>query len=173
METWKAMEDLVHAGLVKSIGVSNFNSVQLERVITLGQIKPVVNQIECCPTLNQRKMIEFCRARDVVVIAYCPLRHPSHVKGIPSFLADEKVHQIATKYGKTAAQVILRYLLNLGTVPIPKSICEERMRSNIDVFDFELTEDEIKVIDSFNTGERLVNSLDRKHSKYWPFSTEF
>lgn len=167
------MENLVDAGLVKSIGVSNFNSVQLERILKFGRIKPVVNQIECCPLLNQRKMIEFCRQRDIVITAYCPLRQMNKNKELPSFVCDERVQQIANEYGKTAVQVCLRYLIELGTVPIPKSICTEHLRSNIDIFDFKLTENEIQIMHSFNTDDRLVKMCDFKHSKHWPFSIEF
>lgn len=168
------MEDLVDAGSVKSIGVSNFNSLQLERLMTFCRIKPVVNQIECSPTLNQRKMIDFCRERDVVVIAYCPLRHPDlRLRKLPTFLNDDRVQIIADKYGKTPAQICLRYLFELGVVPIPKSITIERLRANIDVFDFKLTVDEIKIMDSFNTGERLIYMRNLQHSKFYPFSIEF
>lgn len=167
------MEKLVDLGLVKSIGVSNFNSVQLERIIKLARIRPVVNQIECCPLLNQRKMIRFCGDRDVAVIAYSPLHNPGKQRQLPSFLSNDRVQQIATKYNKTAVQVCLRYLLDLGTTPIPKSICEEHLRSNINVFDFQLTPDEMNIMHSFNTGERLVNYTNAKHAKYWPFSIEF
>lgn len=160
-------------GLVKSLGVSNFNSAQLERIINLGRIRPVVNQVECCPTLNQRKMIEFCRERDVIVIAYSPLRHPKPMMPLPPFLTDKCVKEISEKYDKSPVQICLRYLLELGAVPIPKSICEQHLRTNIDVFDFKLTPDEIKVMDSFNTGERYVNMWNFRHSKYWPFGLEF
>lgn len=173
LETWRAMENLVDAGLVKSLAVSNFNSVQLERICNLGRIKPVVNQIECCPSLNQRKMIDFCRERDIIVIAYTPLRHPNPLKPLPPFLNDKRVKEIAEKYEKTPAQICLRYLLDLGTVPIPKSICEQHLRANINVFDFKLTSDEIKIMDTFHTGERVVNMCNFEHSKYWPFGLEF
>lgn len=114
-------------------------------------------------------MIDFCRERDVIIIAYSPLHHPKLMKPLPSFLTDERVNEIAQKYGKTSVQICLRYLLDMGTVPIPKSICEHHLCTNINVFDFKLTPDEMKVMDSFHTGERLVNMWNFGHSKYWPF----
>lgn len=172
VDTWRAMEELVDIGLVKSIGVSNFNRLQIQRLVTFARIQPVVNQIECCPTLNQQEMIEFCRGLDIVIIAYCPLRHPEPVKRIPPFLTDDRVRRIGEKYGKTNAQICLRYLIELGTVPIPKSICEEHMRSNIDVFDFQLTDDEMQLMHSFNTSERLMQLLQFRNSEYYPFLNE-
>lgn len=173
MDTWQAMEDLVDAGLVRSIGVSNFNSMQIERLITFARIKPVVNQIECCPTLNQRKLIEFCYTRDIAVIAYAPFRHPNRLEKLPTFLTDDRVQQIANKYGKTMSQICLRYLIDLNTIPIPKSICEGHLHSNIDIFDFKLTDTEMQLMQTFNTGERLFAMHQFQHSKYWPFSIEF
>lgn len=172
LETWRVMEDLVDAGFVRSIGVSNFNCIQLERLNSLARIKPVVNQIECCPTLNQREMLELCSKHNIVVVAYCPLRHPEPIKRIPPFLIDERVREIADKYGKTNVQICLRFLIQLGAVPIPKSICEDRLRSNIDVFDFELSEEEMQLMHSFNTGERLYEMSFFRNSKYFPFINE-
>lgn len=118
-------------------------------------------------------MINFCRERNVVVVAYSPLRRPIPLQPLPSFLTDARVIEIAEKYGKKTTQICLRYLIELGAVPIPKSVCEQHLRSNIDVFDFELTPEEIKVMDSFHTGERVVNMWNFSHSKYWPFGLEF
>lgn len=111
MDTWRSMEHLVDLGLVKSLGVSNFNSEQLYRVHSLARIKPVINQVECCPTLNQRKLIEFCKKLDVIIVAYCPLRHPNPMKPPPAFLCSKEVQAIARKYNKTQAQIALRYLV--------------------------------------------------------------
>lgn len=106
------MENLVNMGLVKSIGVSNFNSTQIDRLYQFATIKPVANQVECCPTLNQRKLIEFCKEREIVIIAYCPLRHPVPTKQPPDFLVDDQVKNIAQKYNKLPAQIVLRYLVS-------------------------------------------------------------
>lgn len=177
LDTWKEMEKLVDHGLVKSIGVSNFNSEQITRVLENCRIKPVTNQVECSPSLNQKKLIEFCKARDITVTAYSPLTRPHRYetnKSLPKpALLDPKVTEIGVKYDKTPAQVILRYLVQLGAVPIPKSSNEERIKQNIDIFDFELTPDEVKIMDSFHTGQRSVPfALCTKH-KYFMFNIKF
>lgn len=104
MDTWRAMEKLVDLGLVKSIGLSNFNSEQVDRVVNESRIKPVSNQVECSPIINQKKLTAFCKEREVVVVAYCPLARQQ--------LAGRKeVKDIAAKYNKTPAQICLRYLV--------------------------------------------------------------
>jgi len=173
VDTYKAMENLVKLGLVKSIGVSNFNSEQIQRILDECEIKPVTNQIECSPTLNQKDLIKFCKERDITVTAYSPLGQGNPTLKTPAYLYDEKVQVIGDKYGKTAGQVILRYVYELGTIPIPKSSNKGRIQQNIDIFDFELTEDETKYFDSFYTGKRVIGLSDAKHSKYWPFSIPF
>lgn len=114
LDTWKAMEKLVDLGLVKCLGVSNFNSQQVERVLKEGRIKPITNQVECLPTYNQKKLIKFCKERDIVVVAYLPLGHPIPAKKTPAFLYDEKLHAIARKHNKSAAQIVLRYLVSVN-----------------------------------------------------------
>ena len=177
LDTWKAMEKLVDLGIVRSIGVSNFNSEQITRILENCRIKPVTNQVECSPSLNQKKLIEFCKARDITVTAYSPLTRPhfyekDNTLPKPAQL-DPKVEEIGKKYNKTPAQVVLRYLVHNGAIPIPKSSNEGRIKENINIFDFELTPDELAIMDSFNTGQRSVPfSLCTRH-KFFMFSTEF
>ena len=106
------MEDLVHKGMVRSIGLSNFNSEQIERVLANCRIKPTVNQVEVSPALNQQKLIEFCKERDIVVNAFSPLGRPNFEAKTPEFIFDKDVESIAAKYKKTTAQVVLRYLVS-------------------------------------------------------------
>lgn len=106
LDTWRAMENLVDLGLVKSIGLSNFNSEQVDRVVNESRIKPVSNQVECSPMVNQKQLTAFCREREVVVVAYCPLAR-QQIR-----LRDE-IKQIATKHNKSTAQICLRYLVIL------------------------------------------------------------
>ena len=113
MDTWKAMEALVEKGLVKSIGVSNFNSEQLQRLLNNCKIKPIHNQIECHPGLNQKPLIALCKKYDIVVTAYCPLGRPEPAKKTPAYLFDDKVKAIGDKYKKSTAQVVLRYLVGI------------------------------------------------------------
>lgn len=105
------MEELVREGMVRSIGLSNFNSEQIVRVLKSSTIKPVMNQIECSPSISQRKLIEFCKERDILVTAYTPLAKANVDERKPDFLFNEDVIAIGKKYGKTAAQVTLRYLV--------------------------------------------------------------
>lgn len=177
LETWKAMEKLVDLGLTKSIGVSNFNSEQITRILENCRIKPVTNQVECSATLNQKKLTAFCKERDITLTAYSPLTRPHSYAADPNLpkppLLDERVKKIGEKYGKTPAQVVLRYLVQLGVIPIPKSSNEGRIKENINIFDFELNSEEVALMDTFHTGQRSVPfSLCTKH-KYFMFNIDF
>ncbi|CAD7083082.1 unnamed protein product [Hermetia illucens] len=175
LDTWKAMEALVKKGLVRSIGLSNFNAEQTERVLKNCEIKPVTNQVECNIELNQKKLIEFSKQRDVVITSFCPLARPNPKERKPSFLYENPTKAIAEKHNKTPAQVALRYVLQLGTVPIPKSITKSRIDENIEIFDFELSPEEMKVLDSLETGNRIAafsKIVDNDHP-YFPFKAEF
>ncbi|XP_058831681.1 1,5-anhydro-D-fructose reductase-like [Topomyia yanbarensis] len=178
VDTWRAMEKLLSGGKVRSIGVSNFNSEQVERIVKECKVKPVTNQVECNPGLNQRKLTEFCKKLDVTITAYSPLGRPYYYekdpKNVPKpALDDARVAEIAKKYCKTPGQVILRYLVDLGTIPVPKSANLERLRQNINIFDFKLTEAEIKVMDEFNNEKRTVPFTLAESHKYYPFKIEY
>ncbi|KAJ6646473.1 Aldo-keto reductase family 1 member B10 [Pseudolycoriella hygida] len=173
LDTYKAMERLVDQGLVRSIGLSNFNSEQITHILNGCKIKPVINQVEFSPSLNQRKLIEFCKERGIAVSAFTPLGRPNPQLKTPAFIYDDSVIEIGRKYNKTSAQVVLRYLIQCGSIPIPKSQTKERIQQNIDVFDFELNSDEMSVLDQFNTGHRIALLPALKHSKYYPFNIEF
>lgn len=173
IETWKAMERLVELGWVKSIGISNFNSEQIARLLSVAKIRPVVNQVECSPTINQKKLTKFCRERGIAVMGFCPLGHPNPAMRTPQFMYDGRVKAIAEKYNKTPAQIGLRYLHELGVTPIPKSVRKQRMAENIGIFDFSLTDNERQIMDGFSTGERLVAMYDARRSPYWPYGIKF
>lgn len=167
------MEKLVDLGLVKSIGISNFNSEQIARIMNGARIKPVVNQVECSPAINQRKLNKFCRERGINLVGFCPLGHPNRHARTPAHIFDPRVQEIANKHRKTPAQIVLRYLVELGVTPIPKSIRKERIQENISIFDFQLTEEEKAIMDGFNTGSRLVAMHDARKSPYWPYGLKF
>lgn len=173
VDTWKEMEKLVGLGLTKSIGVSNFNSEQLQRLLSVVKIKPVHNQIECHAGLTQKKLIKFCQDKDIAVTAYCPLGRPDVASKTPKYLFDETVKAIGDKYKKTPAQVVLRYLVELGVVPIPKSVTKNRIEENINIFNFKLDAEDHKILESYNDGKRLIQMDHAKKSKYYPFSIDY
>ncbi|XP_055905087.1 aldo-keto reductase family 1 member B1-like isoform X2 [Eupeodes corollae] len=177
VDTWKEMEKLVDAGLCKSIGLSNFNKKQIERVLAVARIQPATNQIECHPYLNQRKLMDFCKSKNIVITAYSPLGSPNRPwakPGDPVLMDDPKIVAIAKKYNKTPAQILIRYQLRRGNIVIPKSVTKARIASNFDVFGFDLTDEDEKTIDSFDCNGRFVAI---EHAKgvhpHYPFADEF
>ncbi|KAG7190363.1 hypothetical protein KM043_006474 [Ampulex compressa] len=177
LDTWRGMEECMKLGLTKSIGLSNFNSHQIDRVLSIAEIKPVMNQVECHPSLNQKKLREFCAKRNIAITAYSPLGSPLRpwIKpGDPKVVIDEPdIIAIGKKYGKSPAQIVLRYLIEIGTIPIPKSSSKERIKENIDIFDFKLTPDEIAKIDKFDCGIRVCPGEVFNGHKDYPFNVEF
>ncbi|BHF66649.1 hypothetical protein SprV_0200967100 [Sparganum proliferum] len=174
-ETWKAMEELVDAGLVKSIGVSNFNKSQIERLLKVCRIRPVVNQIEVSVNWMNSKMVEYAKSKDIKVTAYAPFGSPVFIRPtpIPSPLQEDYVVKIAEAHGKTPAQVLLRHALQRGLIVIPGSINAGRIRQNIDIFDFELTEDEMRILNTSGKNIRLFSlPCIAKHPEY-PFHDEY
>lgn len=113
LSTWWEMEKLVESGRVRSIGISNFNSQQTQRIIDNAKILPVTNQVECHPNLNQRKLIDFSALRNVTITAYSPLGRPHTQSGKKLAISDPKVLELAQKYKKTPAQIILRYTVSI------------------------------------------------------------
>lgn len=129
------------------------------------------------PNLTQKKLIKFCADRGIAVTAYSPFGSPKRPWAKPGdpvlHLDDSKLVKIAEKYGKTTAQVILRYIIQEGAIPIPKSSNKERIKQNIDVFDFELDDEELAVLDSFNCNGRAVPAEELKGMPHYPFDIEY
>ncbi|XP_069048147.1 aldo-keto reductase family 1 member D1 isoform X2 [Lepisosteus oculatus] len=154
--TWEALEACKDAGFTKSIGVSNFNRRQLEMILNKPGLKhkPVSNQVECHPYFTQPKLLEYCRQNDIVIVGYSPLgtsRDASWVNlTCPPLLEDEVLVAIGKKYNKTTAQVALRFNVQRGVVVIPKSFSPQRIKDNFQIFDFSLTEEEMKAIEGLN-----------------------
>ncbi len=156
-ETWEAMEELVDAGLVKAIGVANFTAPLLLDLFSYAKVQPAVNQIELHPYLQQTRLVEFSQRLEMVVTAYSPLARPGYEE-MSERLVDEKVIRgLASAHGKTPAQVLLRWGIQRNTVVIPKSSHPERIKENIDIFDFELSESDMREIAGLERGLRLVD----------------
>ncbi|WP_430603989.1 aldo/keto reductase [Enterococcus sp. DIV0724b] len=147
-DSWRAMEEIYQSGRAKAIGVSNFHEHHIEDLLKDAKVIPQVDQIELHPTLTQEPLRKFLTDKKIAVEAWSPL-------GQGKILENPTLVEIGEKYNKTAAQVIIRWHLQNDIIVIPKSVHEERIKQNFDVFDFELTKDDIKQIDALNTNERL------------------
>ena len=138
LETWRAMTELYKEGKIRSIGVSNFKPHHMEALMKT-EVPPMVDQIEYHPGNLQTETVEWCKAHDIRVEAWSPL-------GKGRVLHDERLQEIADKYGRSIASICIRFILQTGVIPIPKSATPERIRANLDVFDFELEETDVKRI---------------------------
>lgn len=144
-ETWKAFEDLVDRGLTKHIGVSNFSIEQVQQVLSFARIKPITNQVEAHPYFQQRELAQYLQSQGIVLTAYSPLGNVNPEK-FASCLADSVLNEIAAKYNKSVAQVILRWGLQMGYKIIPKSVTPARINDNLKVFDFTLSDEDMSRI---------------------------
>jgi len=141
--TWKVMEDIYRSGRVRAIGVSNFLQHHLEDLFRIVDIKPMVNQVECHPYLVQQQLIDFCHAHHMVYEAWSPIMR-GKVNDIPL------LEELSDKYHKSQVQIVLRWDLQKGIVTIPKSVHQERIRHNADIFDFELSAEDMDLIDKLD-----------------------
>ena len=149
VESYKAMEKMYKEGRAKAIGVSNFDIEHLERILNECEVVPTVNQVECHPYFQQKELKEFCAKHNIFIESYCPLMNGRDV------LQDEVIKELATKHGKTAAQVILRWHLQEGSIVIPKSVTPSRIEENFNLFDFELSADDLAKIAELNRNIRI------------------
>jgi len=153
MKTWPMLEQCVEKKLTKHIGLSNFNSKQIQKILKLARIKPSVLQVEIHPYCTQEFLKMFCDLNDIIMTAYCPLGSPDRPwvsKEDPNLLSDPKLKIIADNHGKTIAQILIRFSIDRGIVVIPKSVTPSRIEQNFNVFDFSLTEKEMQLIKSYN-----------------------
>lgn len=145
LSTWRALERLYAEGLVRAIGVSNFMPHHLEPLIAQAEVAPMVNQIEYHPGFMQRDCVDFCKANGILVEAWSPL-------GRARVLENPLLVELAEKYGRSVAQICLRWELQNGVLPLPKSVNPKRIEENIHVWDFELTPDDMALISSMPPG---------------------
>jgi diketogulonate reductase-like aldo/keto reductase len=150
LETWRAMVELLDRGRARAIGVSNYMVPHLEEVLAAGPTVPAVNQIELSPFLQPADVVEICRKRGIVVEAYSPLTRGRR-------LNDRRLRAIAAKYGRSPAQILLRWGLQHGLVMIPKSSRPDHIRENANVFDFEIRAEDMAALDA----------LDEQHHMAW------
>ncbi|KAM5143955.1 aldo-keto reductase family 1 member C4-like [Callospermophilus lateralis] len=177
--TWEAMEKCKDAGLAKSIGVSNFNRRQLEMILNKPGLKykPVCNQVECHVYHNQRKLLDFCKSRDIVLVAYGALGTQRYKQWVdqnsPVLLDDPLLGALAKKHKRSPALIALRYQLQRGVVVLAQSLKESEIKENIQVFDFELTEEDMKVLDGLNRNFRYVAMPSMSDHPNYPFADEY
>nr|BAN84250.1 naloxone reductase 1 [Oryctolagus cuniculus] len=177
--TWEAMEKCKDAGLTKSIGVSNFNRRQLEMILNKPGLKykPVCNQVECHPYLNQSKLLEYCKSKDIVLVAYSALgshREPRWVdQSTPAVLENPVICALAKKHKRSPALIALRYQLQRGVVVLAKSFTEKRIKENFQVFEFQLSSEDMKALDGLNQNVRYLTSNFAAGHPEFPFSDEY
>jgi diketogulonate reductase-like aldo/keto reductase len=157
-ETYRALEKVYAEGKVRAIGASNFQIHHLEDLLSEAKVVPAVNQVEFHPYLSQKELLRYCTEKGIQLEAWSPL-------GQGHLLEHELLKGIASKYGKTVAQIILRWDVQLGVVTIPKSIREARIIENADIFDFELSAEEMQAIDGLNRNQRFGSDPDKNIPK--------
>lgn len=173
-ETWEAMEELQKSGLVKNIGVCNFGCSLLRDLLSYAAIRPAFLQVELHPLLTQEKLLRYCQQESIEVTAFSPLGGESYYSlGMAdpseSTLQNEAVKNIAASHGKTAAQVHLRWAIQRQTAVVPKTANPERLIENLDVFDFQLSDDEIQSISALNQHRRFNDPGDFCESAFNTF----
>lgn len=150
LETWREMEKLYEEGLVKNLGFANCHQHHIEEIIKMCRVRPVLNQVEIHPLFTQKPLIEYCKSEGIQVEAYSPL-----AKNDDRLRRNRIIGALADKYGKTRTQIIIRWHIDNGVIPVPRSMNVNRMISNFDVFDFSLSSEEVASIDAININSRL------------------
>ncbi|MGE7924475.1 aldo/keto reductase [Viridibacillus arvi] len=158
-DTYRAIERLYDEKLLRATGVSNHQIHHLEEIFASANVKPMVNQIEVHPYLTQVEVRDFCTANDIAVTAWSPLARGK-------IIDDAAITSIGQKYGKSAAQVVIRWHLQLGNIVIPKSVTPSRIKANAQVFDFELTNEDMLLISALNKNERTGADPDNFSFKF-------
>ncbi|XP_013143143.1 PREDICTED: aldo-keto reductase AKR2E4-like isoform X2 [Papilio polytes] len=157
-ETWQGMVDAKRRGLTHSIGVANFNAHMMDRLIKSSCVKPAVAQIEVNLNIQQPSLLHYCCQHDIAVMGYTPFGSLFPERALPGApgprVDDPLLRQIAAAHNKTVPQIVLRYLYDLGVIPIPKSITKSRIEENIDIFDFDLSPEESIALGGYDVNYR-------------------
>lgn len=172
MDTWRAMEELVDEGLVHSIGVSNFNIAQVDLIADNARIQPVTNQVEVSSFCLNKRLINHCRSRNIVVTGYSPLGAPGREYLTPEnrvVIHEPAIIAVANRHRRTPAQILIRYQHQIGTVTIPKSVTRDRIISNFDVFNFDLSYDDIAEIEGIGYVSRVITGEAHRDHPNFPF----
>lgn len=164
-ETWRAMEECKSAGLARHIGVSNFNCQLLRDLLSYCEVRPATLQVESHPYLTQEKLLRLTQQEDIAYVAFSPLGAQSYfslgmAREEESVMEESVIHEIANRHGKTPAQVLLRWGVQRGTAVIPKTSRPQRLRENLDIFDFELAPDDMTAISALNRNRRFNDPGD-------------
>ncbi|CAD8048483.1 unnamed protein product [Paramecium sonneborni] len=145
LQTYKALEQLFQEGLIKNIGVSNFLKHHLEHLLQYCRIKPAINQIEVHPLCWDQPTIQFCQQQNILIEAYSPI-----ARNDPKLIQNKNMIELSKKYNKTVAQISLRWALQKGYIVLPKSKTPKYIKENIEIFDIQISEEDIKIIDNLN-----------------------
>ncbi|XP_049526093.1 aldo-keto reductase family 1 member B1-like isoform X2 [Dermacentor silvarum] len=166
----KGMEDAANMGMTRSIGLCNFNKEQVTRILAMATIRPAALQVECHAYMNQDDLLQFCKERSICLTAYAPLGSPVGAMHVAACSKEQKpreeqnhsdlmqhavLRKMADTYKKTPAQILIRWLLQRGVVALPRSTCPDHIQENIQVFDFELSETDVKTLTGLNRNMRL------------------
>lgn len=154
-EAWKEMEELYHQGKIRSIGVSNFHAHHLEELAEIQTVKPAVDQIESHPYMTNQELIDYCQAQNIKAEVWSPLGGKNAAP-----LTDPAIGELAEKYHRTPAQIIIRWDIQRSVIVLPKSIHKERIVSNFDVFNFEISPEDMEAISALNKNQRVGSDPD-------------
>lgn len=146
---WQMLEEIKQSGRARSIGVSNYAVKQLQKVTSYAKEKPVINQVEMHVFLQQKELRNYCNQNNIVVEAYSPLAHGTVTD-------DPVIQQIADKHGKTYSQIMLRWCVDQGAIPLPKSVTASRIRENVDIFDFKLDQEDLNKLEALDRNLRTL-----------------
>lgn len=173
LDTWRGFENVLRQGLVKSIGVSNFNVEQMRRILANCQVKPVVNQVEINLNLGQKDLVDYCQSQDVIIVAYSPFGTMVPSRNAPDSpepkLNNPTMVGLGKKYGKTVTQIALRYLYQRNIIALPKTVTKSRVLENASIFDFTIDKSDMATLAAFDNGYRTVRPVFWQDYENYPF----